>query len=130
MEEHFDNQPASGSIRMGAAAHRGFPHHLVRGAFGQYRDVVPECGGVWLMTRFTTSPVLIALMQTATTLPVFLVGLPAVAFADIMNRRAQRPDLYRVDERAPAARPHLRPRPGRQSTPNWSRPPNWPPRSR
>jgi MFS family permease len=44
-------------------------------------------GGVWLMTRFTTSPVLIALIQTATTLPVFLVGLPAGVLADIMNRR-------------------------------------------
>ncbi len=44
-------------------------------------------GGVWLMTRFTASPLLIALMQTATTLPVFLVGLPAGALADIMNRR-------------------------------------------
>jgi len=43
--------------------------------------------GLWLMTRFTTSPVLIALMQTTTTLPVFLVGLPAGALADIMNRR-------------------------------------------
>src|SRR5260370_13178504 len=44
-------------------------------------------GGVWLMTRFTASPILIALMQTATTLPVFLVGLPAGALADIMDRR-------------------------------------------
>ncbi|HEY0752977.1 MAG TPA: MFS transporter [Ktedonobacteraceae bacterium] len=44
-------------------------------------------GGVWLMTHFTTSPVLIALMQTATTLPVFLVGFAAGALADIMNRR-------------------------------------------
>src|SRR5438034_3872366 len=44
-------------------------------------------GGVWLMTRFTASPLLIALMQTATTLPVFLVGFPAGALADIMNRR-------------------------------------------
>jgi MFS family permease len=44
-------------------------------------------GGVWLMTRFTASPLLIALMQTATTLPVFLVGLPAGALADIVNRR-------------------------------------------
>src|SRR2546427_584171 len=39
------------------------------------------------MTRFTTSPLLIALMQTAATLPVFLVGLPAGVLADIMNRR-------------------------------------------
>lgn len=44
-------------------------------------------GGVWLMTRFTTSPILIALMQTATALPVFLVGFPAGALADIVNRR-------------------------------------------
>src|SRR5207302_4520813 len=44
-------------------------------------------GGVWLMTRFTASPLLIALMQTATTLPVFLVGFPAGALADMVNRR-------------------------------------------
>src|SRR6266516_7502349 len=44
-------------------------------------------GGVWLMTRFTASPLLIALMQTATSLPVFLVGFPAGAHADIVNRR-------------------------------------------
>src|SRR6266567_645903 len=44
-------------------------------------------GGVWLMTSFTASPLLIALMQTATTLPVFLVGLPGGALADIVNRR-------------------------------------------
>src|ERR1700730_14128996 len=44
-------------------------------------------GGVWLMTHFTTSPVLIALMQTANQLPVFLVGPLAGALADILNRR-------------------------------------------
>src|ERR1700736_862357 len=44
-------------------------------------------GGVWLMTRFTASPLLIALLLTATTLPVFLVGFPAGALADIVNRR-------------------------------------------
>src|SRR6266851_4576442 len=44
-------------------------------------------GGVWLMTRFTASPLLIALMLTATTLPVLLVGFHAGALADIVNRR-------------------------------------------
>jgi MFS family permease len=41
----------------------------------------------WLMTTLTTSPVLIALVQTASTLPVFLFGLPLGAAADILDRR-------------------------------------------
>src|SRR5205085_10410977 len=48
---------------------------------------VLNMGGVLLMMHFTTSPVLIALMQTATMLPVFLVGLLAGTLADIVNRR-------------------------------------------
>src|SRR5918911_5359026 len=44
-------------------------------------------GAAWLMTSLTPSPLLVALMQTATTLPVFLVGLPAGALADIVDRR-------------------------------------------
>ena len=42
-----------------------------------------NAGGVWLMMKFTHSPILIALMQTTTTLPVFLVGIPADALADM-----------------------------------------------
>jgi MFS family permease len=41
----------------------------------------------WLMTTLTPSPLLVALMQTATSLPVFLLGLPAGTFADLINRR-------------------------------------------
>jgi MFS family permease len=44
-------------------------------------------GAAWLMTSLTASPLLVALMQTATSLPVFLVGLPAGALADIIDRR-------------------------------------------
>lgn len=44
-------------------------------------------GGVWLMTSLSLSPLMVALMQTATSLPVFLVGLPAGALADIVDRR-------------------------------------------
>jgi MFS family permease len=39
------------------------------------------------MTSLTPSPLLVALMQTATSLPVFLVGLPAGALADVVDRR-------------------------------------------
>jgi MFS family permease len=44
-------------------------------------------GVAWLMTELTPSPVLVALIQTATSLPVFLVGLPAGALADVLDRR-------------------------------------------
>src|SRR5262249_31638357 len=44
-------------------------------------------GGVWLMTLLSPSPLLIALIQTATSLSAILVALPAGALADIANRR-------------------------------------------
>lgn len=39
------------------------------------------------MTSLTNSPLLVALLQAATSLPVFLVGFPAGAIADIVDRR-------------------------------------------
>src|ERR671933_2015800 len=44
-------------------------------------------GVAWLMTTLTPSPILVALIQTATSLPVFLVGLPSGALADLVDRR-------------------------------------------
>jgi MFS family permease len=44
-------------------------------------------GAGWLMTQLTTSPLLISLVQAASTLPVFLVILPAGALADMVDRR-------------------------------------------
>jgi MFS family permease len=41
----------------------------------------------WMMTDLAASPTLIALIQTASNLPVFLLGLPSGAFADILNRK-------------------------------------------
>lgn len=46
-----------------------------------------DTAGTWLMTALTSSPFLIALMQTAASLPVLLFGLPAGATADILDRR-------------------------------------------
>ncbi len=44
-------------------------------------------GVAWLMTSLTPSPLLVVLMQTAASLPIFLLGLPAGALADIVDRR-------------------------------------------
>lgn len=46
-----------------------------------------DTAGTWLMAVLTTSPLLIALMQTAASLPVLLLGLLAGATADIFDRR-------------------------------------------
>ena len=41
----------------------------------------------WLMTGLDPDPLTVALVQVATTLPIFLLGLPAGALADILDRR-------------------------------------------
>ena len=46
-----------------------------------------EVGAGWLMTSLTASPLMVALVQAATTAPVFLLALPAGALADIVDRR-------------------------------------------
>ena len=46
-----------------------------------------DVAAAWLMTSMTTTPLWVALVQTAATLPVFLLGLPSGALADILDRR-------------------------------------------
>jgi len=46
-----------------------------------------DVAAAWLMTSLTSSPVMVALVQSASTLPVFLLGIPSGALADILDRR-------------------------------------------
>ena len=46
-----------------------------------------EVAAAWMMTSLTDSTVMVALVQTAATLPVFLLGVPSGAMADIVDRR-------------------------------------------
>jgi len=46
-----------------------------------------DVGESWLMTSLTTSPVLVALVETFGSLPVVLIALPAGALADIVDHR-------------------------------------------
>src|SRR5262245_36182107 len=46
-----------------------------------------EVGEAWLMTSQSPSPLLVALLQTADSLPIFLLALPAGALADVVDRR-------------------------------------------
>jgi len=46
-----------------------------------------DVSAAWLMTQLTDSAVMVALVQTASTLPVFLLGIASGAMADIVDRR-------------------------------------------
>jgi MFS family permease len=46
-----------------------------------------DVAAAWMMTSLTTSPIWVALVQTASTLPVFLLGLPSGALADNLDRK-------------------------------------------
>ena len=46
-----------------------------------------DVAAAWLMTSLTNSPVLVALVQSASTMPVMLLALPSGALADILDRR-------------------------------------------
>ena len=46
-----------------------------------------DVASAWLMTSLTDSALMVALVQAASTLPVFVLGLPSGALADIVDRR-------------------------------------------
>ena len=46
-----------------------------------------DVAAAWLMTTLTSKPIWVALVQTAAMLPVFLLGLPSGALADILDRK-------------------------------------------
>lgn len=46
-----------------------------------------DVASAWLMTSLTDSALMVALVQAASTLPMFVLGLPSGALADIADRR-------------------------------------------
>src|ERR1700730_4454147 len=44
-------------------------------------------GAGWLMTTLAPDPLIVAMVQAATIMPVFLLALPGGALADIVDRR-------------------------------------------
>lgn len=46
-----------------------------------------DVAAAWMMTSLTQTPIWVALVQTAATLPVFLLGLPSGALADSLDRK-------------------------------------------
>src|SRR3712207_5445671 len=82
----------AGSSKAGASAWSPLRHGAFRAIWTAWVAAntgiwMQSVGAAWLMTSLTPSPLLVALMQTATSLPVVLVGLLAGALADVVDRR-------------------------------------------
>jgi MFS family permease len=52
-----------------------------------FGSLIQGVGAAWAMTLMTTSADTVALVQTATTLPIMLISIPAGAIADMYDRR-------------------------------------------
>lgn len=55
--------------------------------FSNFGQLILGVGAAWEMTRLTTDPAMVALVQTALMLPLMLVAVPAGAVADMFDRR-------------------------------------------
>src|SRR5438552_16624391 len=67
--------------------HATFRSLWLAGVVSNIGTWMQNVGAVWLMTSLAPSPLMVALVQTATSLPFFFLALPARALADVVDRR-------------------------------------------
>lgn len=87
VESANQEQPAAAASFWQPFTHRVFAAIWIAAFFSDMGTWIQNTGAGWLISKLTTSPGIISLMVTATSLPAFLLGLPAGALADIFNRR-------------------------------------------
>ena len=68
-------------------AHPVFRALWIESAASYVGSYMADVAQGWLMTSLTPSPLLVSLLLSAESLPFFLLGLPAGALADIVDRR-------------------------------------------
>jgi MFS family permease len=59
----------------------------IAGLFSNLGTWFQNVGASWTMTTLTSSPAMVALVQAASSLPMFVLSLPAGALADVLDRR-------------------------------------------
>src|SRR5579864_1928493 len=66
---------------------RTFRNLLASNLVSDIGTFMQSVGAAWLMTSLTNRPTYIALIQTASAWPFFLLSLPAGSIGDIVDRR-------------------------------------------
>jgi len=68
--------------------HRLFSYLLVGALFSHFGNAIQSVGAAWHLTATGQPADVVALVQSATNLPIMLLALPAGAWADMFDRRA------------------------------------------
>ncbi len=69
------------------SSHRLFRALWIANTVSNIGTFMQSVGSAWLMTSLSSSPLIVALLQTATSLSIVLLALPAGALADVFDRR-------------------------------------------
>lgn len=81
------NGVSTGGSAFGPLRHRTFAVLWTATVLGNVGTWMRDTTSGWLMTSLDPTPLMVALVQAAGMLPVFLLSLPAGALADIVDRR-------------------------------------------
>lgn len=86
-EEQAARAPAKEGGALAPLRNKLFRNIFIASLFSNFGTMIQGVGAAWEMTRLTNAPEMVALVQTATTLPLMLVTVPAGAIADTLDRR-------------------------------------------
>ncbi len=79
--------PPSAELPSGLLGNRAFMVILVATSLSSVGLAMYDTGSAWLMTSLNPSPIMVSAVQVATTLPMFLLTLPAGALSDVVDPR-------------------------------------------
>jgi MFS family permease len=79
--------PARGDLRWGVFSNLAFTVMLIAGSASNVGFAMFDMSSNWLMTSLNPDPMMVSAVQIATTLPMFLLTLPAGALTDIIDAR-------------------------------------------
>lgn len=87
MAANMGEAKAGGSPALAPLREPTFRRIWFASLFSSFGQLILGVGAAWEMTKLTSSPTMIALVQSALMLPMMLVALPAGAVADMFDRR-------------------------------------------
>src|SRR3984957_18851940 len=79
--------PAAGDWRWGVFGNLAFTVMLIASSASNVGFAMFDTSSNWLMTSLNPDPMMVSAVQVATTLPMFLLTLPAGAMTDIIDAR-------------------------------------------